>query len=270
MEAKIGENALMEVRGVEARYGALKALGDISLLVPKGRMTVLAGANGSGKSTLLSVMSRVLKPSGGTVLLDGRAVSELPTREVAKTLGLLPQGPLVPEGITVYDLVSRGRYPHQGFLRQWTEADEKAVEAAIAATGLGQFAERPVDQLSGGQRQRAFIAMTLAQETAAILFDEPTTFLDLRYQTEVMELIASLSRDHGRTVVLVLHDLNAALQYGDRLIFLKAGRVHRVVEDVLSCSAELIGEVFETRVTRVLHPETGRPAFLPSQARGNP
>lgn len=272
MTTKAQATALVEALDIAAAYdGALQVLKGVSLLVPRGKLTVLAGSNGSGKSTLLSILSRVLKPAGGTVLLDGQEMMRLPTREIAKKLGLLPQGPIVPVGMTVYDLVSRGRYPHQGFLRQWTDADEEAVARALTATRLGDLANRAVDRLSGGQRQRAFIAMTLAQETAAILFDEPTTFLDLRYQVDVMELIASLSRDHGRTVVAVLHDLNAALQYADRLVFLKDGQIHSVVEDPHACSADLIGAVFDTEVSRLVHPQTGRPAFLPSRAsRGTP
>jgi iron complex transport system ATP-binding protein len=255
-------HALLETRAVSVRYGDVDALADVSLLIPKGRLTVLAGPNGSGKSTLLSALSRVLAPTGGSVLLDGRAISQIPTKEVARSLGLLPQSPLVPESMSVYDLVSRGRYPHQGILKQWTAADEHAVLSAIAVTGLETLAGRPMQHLSGGQRQRAFIAMTLAQETRTILFDEPTTFLDLRYQAEVMDLIDSLCRDHGRTIVVVLHDLNAALQHADRLVFLKDGRIHTVLDEIGECSAGLIADVFETTVVRVDHPDTGRPAFL--------
>lgn len=254
--------AILEARTIEAGYGANTVLHDVSLLVPERRLTVLAGPNGSGKSTLLSLLSRVLKPTRGTVLLDGEAMAALPTRAVAKRLGLLPQAPLVPENISVYDLVSRGRYPHQGFFKQWTDADEAAVGRALAATTLTALAGRAVDSLSGGQRQRAFIAMTLAQETPVILLDEPTTFLDLRYQNEVMDLVGSLTHEHGRTVVTVLHDLNAALQYADRIVFLKAGRIHTVVEDLDACTESLIGDVFEAGVTRLTHPVTGKPAFL--------
>ncbi|PZU19712.1 MAG: cobalamin/Fe(3+)-siderophore ABC transporter ATP-binding protein [Shinella sp.] len=257
------DHAPLEARDVCVRYGDVTALTDVSVLVPEGKLTVLAGPNGSGKSTLLSALSRVLTPTGGSVLLDGRVISQIPTREVARSLGLLPQAPLVPEGMSVYDLVSRGRYPHQGILKQWSDADECAVMSAITVTGLEALAGRLMQHLSGGQRQRAFIAMTLAQETRTILFDEPTTFLDLRYQAEVMDLIDSLCRDHRRTIVVVLHDLNAALQHADRLIFLKDGRIHSVLDDVQECSTDLIADVFETRVVRVDNPDTGRPAFLP-------
>lgn len=251
-------------QNIDVAYGNNKILGDISLAVPAGRLTVLAGPNGSGKSTLLAALSRILTPSRGAVLLNGREMARIPTRDIARTLGLLPQNPLTPEGLTVYDLVSRGRYPHQGFLKQWTDADEAAVENALNVTALHELARRPVETLSGGQRQRCFIAMTLAQETSVILLDEPTTFLDLRHQVEIMELISSLTRDHRRTVVAVLHDLNAALQYADRLIFMKEGCIYRVVENTGECSPELIAEVFGVSLVQVVHPLTGKPAFLPA------
>lgn len=257
-----GASPPLEARGIAASYGRAPILQDVSLLAHPGQLTVLAGPNGSGKSTLLSVMSRVLQPSGGCVLLDGKAIADLRSKEIARRLGLLPQAPLVPEGLTVYELVSRGRYPHQGILKQWRDEDEKAVVSALAVTGTQGLADRQVDSLSGGQRQRCFIAMTLAQETPVLLFDEPTTFLDLRYQAEIMDLIASLSRDHGRAVVAVLHDLNSALQYADRIAFLKNGRIHRILESANDCTAELISEIFETQLVRVEHPISGRPAFL--------
>ncbi|HEY0124765.1 MAG TPA: ABC transporter ATP-binding protein [Rhizobium sp.] len=255
---------LLSVEGLSAGYGKRLILDGISLSIPEATMTMLVGPNGSGKSTLLSVMARLLKPMGGTVSLDGKALHAMPTREVARRLGLLPQSPLLPEGLTVYDLVSRGRYPHQGFLRQWTEADEEAVQHALAVTDTLEFAGRPVDSLSGGQRQRCWIAMALAQETPVILLDEPTTFLDLHYQVEVLDLLRHLTREHGRTIVAVLHDLNFALQYADRLIFLKNGAIAGIAEHPGECSAALIHDVFNTEVVRLAHPETGLPLFLPS------
>lgn len=246
-----------------ARYGQTPILHDVDVKIPAGKITILVGPNGSGKSTLLATLSRLLKPASGTVLLDGKALHTLPPRQVARRLGLLPQSPLVPEGLTVYDLVSRGRYPHQGFLRQWTDADESAVVTAMDLTGTVDYADRPLEALSGGQRQRCFIALALAQQTDIILFDEPTSYLDLRYQVEIMDLIGRLSRDHGRTVVAVLHDLNFAMQYADRLIFLKKGRIHRVLEDVAACTVDLVEEVFETPVVRMTHPDSALPVFLP-------
>lgn len=257
-------STVLSVEGVSAGYGKQRILDGISLSIPEATMTMLVGPNGSGKSTLLSVMARLLKPMGGTVNLDGKALHAMPTREVARRLGLLPQSPLLPEGLTVYDLVSRGRYPHQGFLRQWTEADEEAVQHALTVTDTLEFAGRPVDSLSGGQRQRCWIAMALAQETPVILLDEPTTFLDLHYQVEVLDLLRHLTREHGRTIVAVLHDLNFALQYADRLIFLKDGAIAGIAEHPGECSAALIRDVFNTEVVRLAHPETGLPLFLPS------
>ncbi|HEX8048222.1 ABC transporter ATP-binding protein [Rhizobium sp.] len=254
----------LSVEGVSAGYGKQLILDGISLSIPEATMTMLVGPNGSGKSTLLSVMARLLKPMGGTINLDGKVLHAMPTREVARRLGLLPQSPLLPEGLTVYDLVSRGRYPHQGFLRQWTEADEEAVQHALTVTDTLEFAGRPVDSLSGGQRQRCWIAMALAQETPVILLDEPTTFLDLHYQVEVLDLLRHLTREHGHTIVAVLHDLNFALQYADRLIFLKDGAIAGIAEHPGECGAALIREVFNTEVVRLAHPETGLPLFLPS------
>ncbi|MFT4183462.1 MAG: ABC transporter ATP-binding protein [Rhizobium sp.] len=268
---ELGEDTVatpLSVERVTAGYGRRLILDGISLSVPEATMTVLLGPNGSGKSTLLSVMARLLTPTGGTVSLDGKALHAMPTRDIARKLGLLPQSPLLPEGLSVYDLVARGRYPHQGFLRQWTEADEAAVEHALTVTDTLAFASRPVDSLSGGQRQRCWIAMVLAQETPVILLDEPTTFLDLHYQVEVLDLLRTLTRDHGRTIVAVLHDLNFALQYADRLVFLKDGAIAGIAEHPGECSADLIRQVFDTEVVRLVHPETGLPLFLPSTKSG--
>ncbi len=263
-----GRDNALDAEQVTAGYGRSNVLVDISIVVPKGKFTVLAGPNGSGKSTLLAVLSRILKPSGGTVLVDGKDVHRLPTKEVARKLAVLAQAPIAPEGLSVYDLVSRGRYPHRGILKSWDEGDEEAVNEALRITGMSDLSARLVDSLSGGQRQRCFIALALAQDTATILFDEPTTFLDLRYQVEVMELLSSLSRTANRTVVAVLHDLNAALQYADRIVFLKDGAIHHVVETIDECSAAHIESVFDTKVIAVRHPTTGKPVFLPDTFSG--
>ncbi|SIS96111.1 ABC transporter ATP-binding protein [Insolitispirillum peregrinum] len=253
----------LSAQALQFSHGATPVLRDVSLLVPDGRLTVLLGPNGSGKSTLLSLLARLAKPSQGAVLLHGQDIHQQPTRAVARQIGLLPQTPLSPDGMTVAEVVARGRYPHQGLLKRWSAADDAAVAQALAVTGTSAFADRTLDQLSGGQRQRCFIALALAQETPILLFDEPTSYLDLRYQVEVMELIASLPRDHGRTVITVLHDLNFAMQYADRLVFLKQGRIHSVLEQVTACSAAQIEEVFETPVVRATHPQSGLPVFLP-------
>jgi len=212
--------------GVTLAYDAREVSRDLTVAIPPGRISAIVGANACGKSTLLRALARLLKPQAGEVVLDGRDIHSLPTREVAKRLGILPQTPIAPSGISVTDLVARGRYPHQRLVRQWTPADEEAVAAALTATDVLPLARRPVDELSGGQRQRVWIAMALAQETEILLLDEPTTFLDLSHQIDVLDLLVDLNRDLGRTVVLVLHDLNHAARYADHLIAMRDGAIH--------------------------------------------
>ncbi|MGY5958632.1 ABC transporter ATP-binding protein [Kosakonia sp. BK9b] len=256
-----GEGVVLE--NLSAGYQQKIIVNDISLAIPDGKMTVLIGANGSGKSTLLSTIARMLKPLGGSVLLDGKAIHQQPTKAVSRQLGILPQSPIVPEGLTVFELVSRGRFPWQSFMRQWSEEDELAVLEALNLTGTADFAHQTVDSLSGGQRQRCWIAMALAQQTPVILLDEPTTFLDLRYQVEILELLHGLTRHHGRTVVVVLHDLNFAVNYGDTLVFLKQGHLQAVLEEGEICTPELIKRVFDVDVQMSVNPLTGKPFFMP-------
>ncbi|GGF68786.1 ABC transporter [Azorhizobium oxalatiphilum] len=246
-----------------AGYGRHAVLDGVSLDVAAGRFTALVGPNGSGKSTLLSAMSRLLAPMRGVVTLDGKAIHRMPTKALARELGILPQNPLQPEGLSVFDLVSRGRYPHQGLLRQWSDADEAAVERAMRLTGTLEFARRPVDDLSGGQRQRCWIAMAIAQETQTILLDEPTAFLDLRYQVEILDLLHDLTLNHGRTIVAVLHDLNLAVSYADTVVFLKDGAIRGTASPPADCTPALIRDVFGIEVLMVPHPETGGPVFIP-------
>lgn len=248
---------------LSAGYHQQVIVDNISLTLPAGKMTVLVGANGSGKSTLLGTIARMLKPLGGSVLLDGKAIHQQPTKAVSRQLGILPQSPIVPEGLTVFELVSRGRFPWQSFMRQWSEDDELAVQEALNLTGTAGFAHQPVDSLSGGQRQRCWIAMALAQQTPVILLDEPTTFLDLRYQVEILELLHSLTRHHHRTVVVVLHDLNFAVNYADTLVFLKQGRLQGVLHEGDPCTPELIKNVFDVDVQMSVNPLTGKPFFMP-------
>ena len=256
----------IELKQLSAGYRHNAIVENISLTIPHGKMTVLVGANGCGKSTLLSTIARMLKPLAGTVLLDGKAIHQQPTKAVSRQLGILPQSPLVPEGLTVFELVSRGRFPWQNFLQQWSDDDERAVEQALRLTGTADYAHLPVDSLSGGQRQRCWIAMALAQQTPIILLDEPTTFLDLRYQVEILELLQSLTRYHDRTVVVVLHDLNFAINYGDMLVFLKQGKVQGIIQDSKNCTPELIKTVFDVDVQMSINPLTGKPFFLPFPA----
>lgn len=221
-------------------YAERTVVDRLSLRVPDGQVTVIVGANGCGKSTLLRGMARLLRPSAGQVLLDGEAIHRLPTRQVARALGLLPQNPVAPEGVTVVDLVGRGRHPHQGVFRRWTAEDEAAVAQALELTDTLDLADRNVDELSGGQRQRVWIAMALAQGTDLLLLDEPTTYLDVAHQVEMLDLLSDLNRARGTTVVMVLHDLNLSARYADHLVALRDGRVvaegtpHEVVtEDVV-------------------------------------
>ncbi|HKS34650.1 MAG TPA: ABC transporter ATP-binding protein [Enterobacteriaceae bacterium] len=252
---------------LSAGYHDKRVIDGIDLAIPPGRMTVLVGANGCGKSTLLGTIARMLKPLGGSVTLDGKSIHQQPTKAVARQLGILPQSPLLPEGLTVFELVSRGRFPWQGMMRQWSEADEQAVQQALDLTGTAEFAHLPVDSLSGGQRQRCWIAMALAQQTPTILLDEPTTFLDLRYQVEILELLHDLTRYHGRTVVVVLHDLNFAVNYGDTLVFLRQGKLEGVIHEGQQCTPELIKRVFDVEVQMSLNPLTGKPFFMPFRHR---
>jgi iron complex transport system ATP-binding protein len=258
---------LLRAERLTLAYDEAAVVRDLDLEIPRGRITAVVGANGCGKSTLLRALGRLMAPRAGTVLLDGRAIRELPTNQVAKRLGLLPQSPVAPDGLAVEDLVARGRYPHQRIFRRWSVQDEAAVEAALAATGMGDLRDRPIDELSGGQRQRAWIALTLAQQTEILLLDEPTTFLDLAHQIEVLDLLGELVAEHGRTVVMVLHDLNQACRYADRLVAMRDGRVHRAGAPADVVDAELVQEVFGVEAQIVEDPVTGTPLCLPAGRR---
>jgi iron complex transport system ATP-binding protein len=248
---------------LSAAYGDNVILNGLDLVVPPGKITVIVGANACGKSTLLRTMSRLLSPRQGHVLLDGKSIHRTPPRELARTLGLLPQSPTAPEGILVADLVSRGRHPHQGMFSRWTRKDDEAVATALAATKTVDLAERPVDELSGGQRQRVWIAMALAQQTGILLLDEPTTFLDISHQVEVLDLLTDLNQTRGTTIVMVLHDLNLAARYADYLVAMAEGRLHvsGKPEDVLT--EDNVRDVFGLESRIVTDPTSGRPIMLP-------
>lgn len=239
----------------------------LSVEIPDNSFTVIVGPNACGKSTLLRALSRMLKPAQGRVLLDGSVIQSMPAKHVARTLGLLPQSSIAPDGITVGDLVGRGRYPHQGLLRQWSTEDERVVQESMAQTGISELAERYVDELSGGQRQRVWIAMALAQQTPLLLLDEPTTYLDIQHQIDVLDLCAELHEEQGRTLVAVLHDLNHAARYATHLIALRDGEIiaEGAPKDIVT--AELVERVFGLRCQVIDDPETGTPLVVPA-ARG--
>jgi iron complex transport system ATP-binding protein len=236
---------------------------DLTVGIPDGRVTAIVGPNACGKSTLLRGLARLLKPSSGEVILDGLDINTLHTKEVARRLGLLPQTSIAPEGITVADLVSRGRFPHQKVLRQWSSADADAVAEAMRATAVEELSGRLVDELSGGQRQRVWVAMVLAQETPLVLLDEPTTYLDIAHQVELLDLFAKLNREQDRTVVAVLHDLNHACRYADHIIAMKSGQI--VVQgdpnDVIT--EQLVEDVYGLKCQIIADPQTGTPLVVP-------
>jgi iron complex transport system ATP-binding protein len=261
-------DAPLRAEALTVGYDGADVLERLDLEIPGERITALVGANGCGKSTLLRALARLIRPRAGSVLLDGREIGELGSREVARRLGLLPQSPAAPDLLTVEDLVARGRYPHQGLFRQWSEHDEAAVEEALDATTMGDLRARPLDELSGGQRQRAWIAMTLAQQTGLLLLDEPTTFLDLAHQVEVLDLLDRLVAERGRTVVMVLHDINQACRYADHLVALRDGRVAAAGPPADIVDRAFLRAVFGLEAEVVEDPVTGTPLCLPiSQPR---
>jgi iron complex transport system ATP-binding protein len=239
---------------------------DLTVAIPEGGFTAIVGPNACGKSTLLRALVRMLKPRSGSVLLDGAEISSLPTKQVARRLGLLPQSSTAPDGITVADLVARGRHPYQRLLRQWSREDERAVADAMAQTAVDTLADRLVDELSGGQRQRVWLATALAQCTPLLLLDEPTTFLDIAHQMEVLDLCATL-HGQGRTLVAVLHDLNHACRYATHLIAMREGAVVAQGSPVEVVTAELVAEVFDLECLVVPCPATGLPMVVPAARR---
>lgn len=244
-------------------YGGAPIVKNLSVDLPAGKVTIIVGANACGKSTLLRGLARLLKPSTGVVRLDGEDIRKVPTREIARRLGILPQTPTAPEGITVADLVGRGRSPHQGWFRQWTAADDDAVAAALNVTGTQQLAGRSIDELSGGQRQRVWIAMALAQETDVLLLDEPTTYLDLAHQVEVLDVVSELNARRGITVAIVLHDLNLAARYADHLIAMKSGEIVAQGAPGEVLTAGLVRDVFGLDSVVVADPVVGTPMVVP-------
>lgn len=255
--------SVLETSSLTLGYSDTNIIENLDLKIPKGKITILVGANGCGKSTLLRSLARLLKPKSGQILLEGDVVRSLPTKEVAKRLAILPQGPIAPEGLTVLQLIKQGRYPHQSWLRQWSNEDEKVMNQALEATRLTEFAERSVDSLSGGQRQRAWIAMTLAQKTDIILLDEPTTYLDMTHQIEILDLLFELNEQDNRTVVMVLHDLNLASRYAHHIVAVRDKQVYSQgrPEDIITTS--MVKDVFQMDCDITEDPIFGTPLCIP-------
>ena len=253
----------LRVEDLRLGYGERTVIDGLDLELVAGGVTAIVGANASGKSTLLRSMSRLLTPHSGQVLLDGQQIHRMPAKQLARTLGLLPQSPITPEGISVADLVSRGRHPHQGLFTRWSAADDEAVASALDATGTADLAERPVDELSGGQRQRVWVAMALAQGTDLLLLDEPTTFLDVSHQVEVLDLLTDLNHSRGITVAMVLHDLNLAARYSDQLVMIAGGTVAAAGTPSEALTQERILEVFGVHSQVITDPVSGTPLMIP-------
>jgi iron complex transport system ATP-binding protein len=248
---------------VTLNYGGRDIVSNVSFAIPDGKVTVIVGANACGKSTLLRGLSRLLRPAAGRVVLDGRDIHSLPSKEVAQIVGILPQSPIAPEGITVRDLVARGRYPHQGWFQQWSAADDAAVERALKATDTAQLASRRLEELSGGQRQRVWIAMALSQDPDILLLDEPTTFLDVRHQLDALDVLADLNRERGTTIVMVLHELNLAARYADQMVLMREGRIIAEGAPTEVVTAGRMREAFGLESKIITDPVSHSPMVIP-------
>jgi iron complex transport system ATP-binding protein len=255
--------AALETKELTLTYGEKPIIENLNLHIPQGKISVFIGKNGCGKSTLLRSLARLLKPKAGAILLDGREITRWPTKAVAKRLAILPQGPVAPEGLTVLQLIKQGRYPYQSWLKQWSEEDERMVMNALQATQLTEFAERPVDSLSGGQRQRAWIAMTLAQGTEMILLDEPTTYLDLAQQIEILDLLYELNETEQRTIVMVLHDINLACRYAHHIIAVNDRTIYAQGTPEEIITEDLVKTVFQMDCHISYDPLYGTPMLIP-------
>ncbi|MEL6441187.1 MAG: ABC transporter ATP-binding protein [Cyanobacteria bacterium J06621_8] len=244
-------------------YDGAAIIKNLSLAIPTGKTTVLVGANGCGKSTLLRGLTRLLQPKSGMVYLDGKAISQLKAKTVAKRMGMLSQSPLAPEGLTVRDLVAMGRYPYQSWIQQWSMEDERQVAEALEITTLTNLADLPLESLSGGQRQRAWIAMVLAQDTDILLLDEPTTFLDLSYQLDLLDLLDELQEIKGKTIVMILHDLNLACRYADYLVSIIKGQIYAMGTPQEVMTEKMVQEVFNLECRIIPDPLSHTPMCIP-------
>lgn len=255
--------SVLKVENITSGYENKMILNDISLEIPENKISIIIGSNGCGKSTLLKTMARLIKPTAGRVTLNDKPITKIAPKKLAQVLGLLPQSPIVPEGITVADLVGRGRFPHQSFLKGWSKKDYEAVAEAMELMKITEFADRNIDELSGGQRQRVWIAMALAQQTDILFLDEPTTYLDITYQIEILDLLTDLNRKHGTTIVMVLHDINLSARYADHIFALHQGNLiaEGAPEQVITC--DLIRNVFSLHCTVMDDPVSGSPCVTP-------
>lgn len=253
----------IQTENLTIKYDKQAIIEKLSFTVPLEKITVLVGANGSGKSTLLRSLARLLTPSAGEILLDAQNLKNISTKQIARKLAILPQGPIAPEGITVQQLVKQGRYPHQKWFQQWSKEDAELVDKALVATQLTEFKDRAVETLSGGQRQRAWIAMTLAQETPIILLDEPTTYLDLTHQIELLDFLFDLNREFKRTIVMVLHDINLACRYADNLVAIHNKNVaaQGSPEDIVT--PQMVKKIFHLDAIISEDPFFGTPLCIP-------
>ncbi|OIJ19055.1 ABC transporter [Anaerobacillus alkalidiazotrophicus] len=256
-------NEVISTKSLCLGYDETIIIKELDLEIPKGEITVFIGGNGCGKSTLLRSISRLLKPKTGSVFLDGKEITTIPAKEVAKKMAILPQSPIAPEGLTVYQLVKQGRYPYQSWIKQWTKADEKKVQNALRVTRLIEFKDRAIDELSGGQRQRAWIAMTLAQDTDIILLDEPTTYLDMTHQIEILDLLFELNEKENRTIIMVLHDLNLACRYAHNIVALKNGAIFAKGKPENVITLEMVKQVFDMECQILKDPLFGTPLCIP-------
>ncbi|ACP32318.1 MULTISPECIES: ABC transporter ATP-binding protein [Corynebacterium] len=258
-------NARLSAHSVSVGYGDTVISRDVTLDIPDGQVTTLIGANGCGKSTLLRGLSHLLPLSAGSVTLDGKKLGDYSSRELATRLSMLPQSPITPAGVTVADLVARGRHPHQSWLQQWSASHSAAVDEAMALTNVFQLRDRPVDSLSGGQRQRVWIAMVLAQDTDIVFLDEPTTYLDLAHSIDVLELVSTLNKEQGKTIVMVLHDLNLAARYSDNLVLMKDGSVTALGSPESTITPQALRDVFGLDSRVIEDPVTGGPLIVPER-----
>lgn len=255
--------SVIQANNLTLTYGKKPVFSNLDVLIPKGKITVFIGSNGCGKSTLLRSLARLLKPQEGHIILDGSDIAKLPAKEVARRLAILPQGPIAPEGLTVQQLVKQGRYPYQSFLQQWSREDETMVKKALEVTHMDELAGRSIDSLSGGQRQRAWIAMTLAQNTATILLDEPTTYLDMTHQIDILDLLFDLNEQENRTIVMVLHDINLACRYAHHIVAVKEGHIYAQGEPENIVNEQLIQDVFDMECQVTADPLFGTPMCIP-------